>query len=94
LLVIDDDGRTYITSVNFLLGLINGKSKHDFILLSRLPQNNSDSRFKKSPVYDPDGVFQGDAAKTLELTTSNDALSVKAQKEKQEKKSFEDKNVW
>jgi len=89
---ITDSGEVFATSVVFLQGLLMGKSKSGFVLLSRLPFNVSPDRFKKSPLYDPDGVFQGDAAKTLKM--SEDALSPKAIKAKEVKKGFTDKKVW
>ena len=89
---ITDDGQVFATSVVFLQGLMMGKSKQGFVLLSRLPFNVSPDRFQKSPLYDPDGVFQGDAAKTL--TPSEDALSAKSIKAKEVKKGFQDKKVW
>ena len=70
-----------------------GKAKGNFVLLSRMPFNVAADRFKPSPVYDPNGVFKGDAAKTL-TTTTNDALSTKTRKKNEVKKMFEDKKVW
>jgi hypothetical protein len=89
---ITDEGYVFATSVVFLQGLLMGKSKMGFVLLSRLPFNVSPDRFAPSPLYDPDGVFQGEAAKTLTLST--DALSPKAIKAKEVKKGFVDKKVW
>ena len=94
-LVIDDEGRTYITSVNFIVGLLNGKSPTGFVLLSRLPSNSAGTRFKPSPLFDPEGVMANVDPRTLKpLSTANDSLSVKEQKKGEEKKAFEDKKVW
>ena len=93
LLFIDDEGNIFNTSVNFIMGLINGKAKHDFVLLSRLPNKAAEGRFKKSPLYDPDGKYH---EKTFEKSTTlaNDGLS-KVERDKTEvKKSFKDKKVW
>jgi hypothetical protein len=69
-----------------------GKAKGDFITTKRLPFNVAPGRYKPSELYDPDGVFEGEASKTL--TTNNDALSVKAKKDKEKKKAVVDKNIW
>ena len=89
---ITDEGYVFATSVVFLQGLMMGKSKAGFVLLSRMPFNVAPGRFKESPVWDPDGIFQGEAAKTL--TTNNDALSNKVRDEKAVKKAFVDKKIW
>lgn len=92
--VIDDDGKVYQTSVNSLLYLLNGHAKKqgNFITTVRLPLNAAPHRYKKSELYDPNGLFKGDAAKSL--TTARDSYSVKVQEEQKTKKAYEDKNVW
>jgi hypothetical protein len=92
---ITDEGEQFQTSTVFLTGLLMGKSKSGFILLSRLPYNCAPDRFAKSPVYDPTGVFKGDAAKTLEpLKASVDVYSKEGQEKLKAPKQFEDKKVW
>jgi len=90
--IITDDGYVYQTSVVFLQGLLMGKAKGNFITTCRLPFNVAPDRFKPSALYDPKGLFKGDAAKTL--TTTNDSLSIKDRAAKETKKGFEDKAVW
>ena len=90
--IITDEGQVYQTSVVFLQGLLMGKAKGNFITTSRLPFNVAPGRFKPSILWDPNGVFKGDAAKTL--TTTNDAFSVKETKKNEQKKMFEDIKVW
>jgi len=90
--VITDNGEVYQTSVNFIQGLLMGKAKGNFITTKRMPFNVAPTRFAPSELYDPEGKFEGNAAKTL--TTTNDALSVKVKKEKEESSVFEDANVW
>ena len=89
-LFIDDDGRTYSTSLSFVSQLMQNKLKQKFVLLSRLPWDTNDSRFKKSPLYDPQGI-----STTVEAKSQvGDGLSpVRIEKEKN-KKAFEDKKVW
>lgn len=93
ILIIDDEGRMYQTSVVFMLGLLNGKSKHGFITTSRLPFNSAPGRFKPSELWDPNGLFQGDNAKTLDLKSNTDGLSNKANKKKI-KKSITNMRNW
>jgi len=97
--IIDDYGRVYQTSTTFMMGLLNGRAKGNFVLLSRCPWNVAPDRFKKSEIWDPNGLWTGDKIKSLDpnsdpLTTTNDGLSVKVREEKKKKKSFEDKAVW
>ena len=91
-LIIDDEGKTYITSVNYLMGLLNGKSPTGFILLDRMPQDCAADRFKVSPVYDPNGILSNVDPRTL--STNNDPLSVKESEKREQTKGFEDKKVW
>lgn len=89
ILVIDDDGRTYITSLAHLSRLLNGQFKTDFLVLTRLPNNNSSIRFPSSPVWNPDtgSVCSPEVSSKLgdgsELSTANDALSVKKRADKE-----------
>jgi len=96
---ITDEGHVFGTSTVFMTGLLMGKSKAGFLLLSRLPFNSAMDRFKPSPLYDPQGIFDTEEKRrTLNgpnnLTTANDALSVKEREKKEVKKGFEDKVVW
>lgn len=90
--IVDDDGRIYQTSVNSMMYLLSGKAKGGFITTVRLPFSVAANRFAPSKLYDPNGVFKGDAGKTL--TTTNDSLSVKTREAVQVKKVYEDKKVW
>ena len=93
--VITDEGEVFQTSVNSVQFLLMGKAKGNFITTSRMIYNVAPDRFKPSQLYDPKGVFAGNAAKTLEpVTTGNDALSVKARASNESAKAYEDKPVW
>lgn len=96
--VIDDDGNMYVTSVNFVIGLINGKSPKGFITTTRLLNKVAPDRFKPSEVFDPHGLLKNpNTAKTLDtnnLTTNSDVFSVKARQETENSKAFVDKKVW
>jgi len=94
-LIYTDEGEAFVTSVNFVQGLIMGKAPGNFITTKRLLNSIAPDRFKPSEVYDPNGVFKGNAAKTLEpLTTTNDALSVKVRAGNESAEIFKDKSVW
>jgi hypothetical protein len=78
ILVIDDDGRTYITSVEHLRRLCDGKFANGFVVLTRLPGDNAVNRFPASPVWDSSlGTAIVGTPETTghDLTTNNDALS-------------------
>lgn len=90
--VITDEGHVYQTSVNSVTYLLAGKAKGGFITTKRMPWDVAPERFAPSELYDPNGVFAGNAGKTL--TTANDALSQKAAESKKVKKLYEDKKVW
>jgi len=87
-LFIDDDGRVYCTSISFLLGVINSKSMLPTIL-TRLPFNVEPTRFKKSPLYNPDNIDLSSVE-----GFKNDGLSINRLKEVEDKKKFEDKLIW
>jgi hypothetical protein len=88
LLVIDDAGNVFITSLAFLKSLLDGSMKSDFILLSRLPDKASSDRFKPSPLFGE--KLPGQEA----VVQSFDALSKSKSVERQEEKLFKDQPVW
>jgi hypothetical protein len=92
-MVIDDDGYIFMTSVNYLLGLINGKAKHNFILLKRMPFKTTDTKFAPSPVWIPEGMAVDEKTLSKENATGDDALSTKFKKKQEQVKSFADKIV-
>lgn len=89
---VDEQGNVFFTSVNYLLGLLNGKSPTGFIQLKRLPVPIAMGRFKPSEVYDPNGILN---SKTLEpVNFSTDGLGAKRIKEAEKKEAMIDKLVW
>lgn len=48
---IDEFGNVFYTSVNFFMGLLNGKSKSGFIMLKRLPHPQPSGKWAMSPVW-------------------------------------------
>lgn len=90
---ISDDGVVYFTSVNYLLGLLNGRSKCGFINLKKFPIPISKNRFQESEIWDPNGLIDSRTVKGG-VTLGNDGLSEKTQKMSKEKKSHTDKVVW
>jgi len=92
---VDDDGNVFITSKKFLENMLASDDKTRLVLLSRLPIKVSDGRFKKSPLFDPDGEFARQAQiNGTTITRTNDALSGKRIQEAQDSKNFIDKKVW
>ena len=86
-LIIDDDGKPYITSVNSIMYLLAGKAKGGFITTKRLPHTVNDGRFKPSELYDPTGMATN---KTLNMDqrNTNDALSIKERAKKEKSKVY------
>jgi hypothetical protein len=87
ILVIDDDGRTYITSVEHLRRLCDGKFANGFIVLTRLPGDNASNRFPVSPVWDAStgtAVVREVNSTGVGLTTNNDSLSQQVLKKRGE----------
>lgn len=81
--VIDDEGQVFITSVDYIRRLLDGKYSGPFILLTRLPNPVSTDRFGKSPLWNPDTgtVSNNDTITESDgLSTNNDALSQKVLK--------------
>lgn len=87
--VVDDEGCVFQTSVEFVRGLLDGRSPSGFLLLTRLPFRVSKDRYKPSPVWNPDS-----REKELYESSSEDAQSVKTTSRVRSKKGFEDKVVW
>ncbi len=87
---IDDEGNMFVTSMTYLMTMLERKSKLPFCLLSRLPLKISTDRFKKSPVWDPDGL----ADKSKQVTLNDDGLSKKTIKKGEQREQYKDKQVW
>lgn len=85
---VDESGNVFFTSVNYLLGLLNGKSPTGFIQLKRLPIPIAMNRFKPSELWDPNGISN---SKTVDLNT--DGLAAKRIKSEEKKEAFKDKIV-
>jgi hypothetical protein len=84
ILMVDDTGKTFITSIEHLNRLIQGKFACGFLLLTRLHGDNAANRFPQSPLWDPStGTVSNTELKTdgTDLTTTVDALSVKKRSE-------------
>jgi hypothetical protein len=86
---IDEEGNMFVTSAAFVMGLMQGRSKYGFLLLSRLPLKVAKDRFKESPLYDPSGLAQAN-----ESHGDNDALSQKSLKAQKQVNTYKDKVVW
>ena len=78
LLVYDDLGNAYMTSVAYTIMLLEGRARNNMLLLQQLGEGVSTERFK------PKG----------DLTINNDALSYGKNKETKESAVIEDKNIW
>ena len=90
---IDDEGNMFVTSAAFVMGLMQNRSKHGFLLLSRYPNKISKDRFKQSPLWDPSGLAANNEQHE-NVNQSSDGLSIKSRKEQEEVKQFKDKKVW
>ena len=60
-LVVSDQGETYITSVHFLKGLLDGKSPYGFLYMKKL--KGKTDQFKPSDEYGSEDVFGAKAQK-------------------------------
>ena len=89
--IIDDEGRVFQTSLNSLAYLLSGKAQ--FITTSRLPFNVAPGRYKPSVIWTKDGTINTKSLENNDLTTNNDAQSVKTLKEKKKEKAYEDKVI-
>lgn len=84
---ITDEGVVYQASADFIIKLVSGQWKGDFMVLSRMSNGVAPDRFPKSPVY-------GEPVTThAALSTANDALSVAARKKVEEVKPIIDNKV-
>jgi hypothetical protein len=58
IMVIDDRGTVYITSMTYVANMLQAESSPNrFVLMKRLPLPVAEDRFKKSPIWDPDNVL-------------------------------------
>ena len=89
---IDENGNVFFTSVNYLLGLLNGKSPYGFIQLKRLPVPIAMTRYKPSEVWDPNGVLDGRTIENIEQKVDGHSPNLK--KELEKKEAVKDKVVW
>jgi hypothetical protein len=87
---VDDDGRVFVTSVKFLLGLLSGGSPGRVLVLGLLPNRVSVDRFPKSEVWCPELRDESVSG----VSVNRDVLSRKASEVRDVKKSFVDKEVW
>lgn len=94
ILIITDEGETFITSIKFVTDLINSKNPKAFILCNRLLLNSAPDRFKPSPIFDPEGLLKSKVTTNETLTTNNDGLSQKSREQQENKGFFQDKAVW
>lgn len=87
--VVCDDGSVFVTSVAFLLRLVDGSLRSPFIVCSLLPNKASVDRFPKSPVYNPGlGRVVVDSSKV-----SSDSFSKKSTSSVKVKRVFSDEEV-
>jgi hypothetical protein len=87
-LFIDDDGNTFVCSLGYFESLKGRTNGPNFVLLSRLPFKNDSKGFKKSPLYDPEGLAKDD---TLEDKAGLGKDIVNAV---EQQKGYKDKNIW
>lgn len=92
-MVIDDEGNNFVTSVEFVLGLINGKAKAGFISCARLPIKTAPGRYKPSKLWDPNGIANENTEKSQSVTTSDDGLSVKFKDKQKQKQNYGNKEI-
>lgn len=96
--VVDDYGNVYTTSAAYVLSLITGNLKKDFIYMSRMPYSVSPDRFGKSELWVPPGANGEELKAQLErkeVREKEDAYSHKFLKENTESKQYKgDDNIW
>lgn len=105
LLITDDFGNTYSTSIAYVTKyLLDPDNKLRFLTLTRFPKPATVDRFPKSPVLGPENehIPEGDPRwfmpqcphSTLEDNQETDGFGRQTLKKKEEKKTFEDKVIW
>jgi hypothetical protein len=88
IIVVDDDGNSFITSLHYWNELLRGNNKQGFLLMQRLPDKVSDSRFKKSPDYG------SKPSVVAPVSPSEDSFSVSSRNEKSLNEVFSDVKDW
>lgn len=85
-----DEGVVYVTSVHYLLGMINKGNPAFIVTMNKLPLKVSKDRFPVSPVWNPEGL-QEDVVNSDK--TTQDPLSIKGRDNLQKVEGFKDKEV-
>ncbi|RLG44377.1 MAG: hypothetical protein DRN81_04680, partial [Thermoproteota archaeon] len=87
-LVVDDFGNAFITSKSFVESL----SGNRIVLLKRFPNKIQSSRFKPSPLYDPEGLA---SKRDVDSGSQDlDGLGREFRKDISNRKVYEDEVVW
>ena len=94
---IDEQGNMFITSTEWMRNFVKDGNDYKMMVLTRLPLRVAPWRFKKSPLYDPDGLAKVQAEKDKAagiITTSDDSLSTKQLKDNKQMENYKDVEVW
>lgn len=104
LVVVDDFGNIYTTSLVYFSSLASGRMKAPFVQLTRMPVPAEPGRFKMSPVLVKGGVHAGEGdpgwslpqcLHNVDVDRNSDAgLSVKQIEKRQKKINYQDKVVF
>ena len=86
---VDEQGTAFMTSVVAIQNMLSGNIKGDFILLSRMPFTINPDRFKKSPLYEPDGYI----APKDSTRNQTDALGPQNRQDNKEKRQYTDVTI-
>lgn len=84
---IDDEGNVFQTSVLWITKLLNGENTYGVVTLTRLPMRASQDRFQKSPLL---GAVQKDEY----IRREDDAFNPQRRADVEQKKAYEDKQVF
>lgn len=87
----DDDGNVYMTSRFYLEQLLADKMSVPFVLLNRLPLKAAEGRFKKSPLWDPQGIEKKDGL--VGEQASQDVFSKKGSEAIRQANNYSDDKV-
>ena len=102
-MVQDDFGNVYVTSKKYLLAVLAGTMKAQFVLMTRMPQPSKPERYDSSPILGQDNehILPDDerytppqCLHTVEASTwSEDGMDRVQTKKRETKKQYTDKVV-
>lgn len=94
IIFVDDEGNVFGTSLAYMYSLLYGNLPYKFLLLSRLPIPINKHRFKKSPLYIPQGMDKEYIEEQERRSKKSERSDPMGSDKELEEKAYADAEVW